>query len=180
METSSNLIIVDSSGLISLVVESDSSHGEAVAMATEFVGSEGKALVPAEVFAETLNILGKKFGHEYAAGAVQAVLESSAFAVVPTSDVSRLDAVEQFRTTPTGVSFTDCLVMKVADEHGTKDIFGFDKQFEDAGYNILGFLPSELHECATPLKSGLFPQVTAGEALRAPLTRSTEVIGVIP
>jgi predicted nucleic acid-binding protein len=64
-------------------------------------------------------------------------LESSAFAVVPTSDVSRLDAVERFRSAPTGVSFTDCLVMKVADDHGAKDIFGFDRQFEDAGYNIL-------------------------------------------
>jgi predicted nucleic acid-binding protein len=143
METSSKLIIVDSSGLISLVVDSDSNHGKALAIAHQFVGTQDKALVPAEVFSETLNILGKKFGHEYAAGAVQAVLESSAFAVVPTSDVSRLDAVEQFRTAPTGVSFTDCLVMKVADEHGTKDIFGFDKQFEDAGYNILRSLTKQ-------------------------------------
>ena len=107
METSNNLIIVDSSGLISLIVESDSNHGKALAIANQFVGSQGKALVPAEVFSETLNILGKKFGHEYAAGTVQAVLESSAFAVVPTSDVSRLDAVDQFRTAPAGVSFTE-------------------------------------------------------------------------
>src|SRR5688572_30030234 len=134
METSSKFIIVDSSGLISLVVESDSNHGAAVAIANDLVGAEGKALVPGEVFAETLNILGKKFGHEYAAGTVQAVLESSAFVIVPTSDVSRLDAVEQFRTAPATVSFTDCLVMNVADEYGTKDIFGFDKQFEEAGY----------------------------------------------
>ena len=106
--------------------------------------------MPAEVFAESLNILGKKFGHEYAVATVQAVLESSAFAVVPTSDVSRLDAVEQFRTAPAGVSFTDCLVMKVANEHGTKDIFGFDKQFEDAGYNLIGLQPSKLHEPRAP------------------------------
>lgn len=137
METDSNLIIVDSSGLISLVVDSDSNHGKAVAVAHQFVGTQAKALVPGEVFAESLNILGKKFGHEYAAGTVQAILDSSAFAVVPTSDFSRLDAVERFRTASPGVSFTDCLVMKVADEHGTKDIFGFDQQFEDAGYNLL-------------------------------------------
>ena len=35
------------------------------------------------------------------------------------------------------MSFTDCLVMKVADEFGTKDVFGFDKQFEDPGYRRL-------------------------------------------
>src|SRR3712207_7364869 len=134
MATSSKHIIVDSSGLISLVVQSDSNHSEAIAIANDFVGLPNKALVPAEVFAETLNILGKKFGHEYAAGTVQAVLDSSAFAVVPTSDVTRLDAVDQFRTAPAGVSFTHCLVMKVADEFGTKVIFGFDKQFADADY----------------------------------------------
>ena len=137
MATGSKHIIVDSSGLISLVVQSDSNHSEAIAIANDFVGGQGKALVPAEVFAETLNILGKKFGHEYAAGTVQAVLESSAFAVVPTSDVTRLEAVDHFRTAPAGVSFTDCLVMKAADEFGTKDIFGFDKQFEAAGYKRL-------------------------------------------
>src|SRR4051794_12090962 len=108
METSSNFIIVDSSGLISLIVQGDSNHDPAIAIANDFVGAQGKALVPAEVLAETLNILGKEFGHEYAAGTVQAVLESSASAVVPTSDVARLDAVDRFRTAPAGVSFTDC------------------------------------------------------------------------
>lgn len=77
MATRNNLIIVDSSGLISLVVDSDSNHGKAVAIANQFVDTEDKALVPAEVFAETLNILGKKFGHEYAAGTVQAVVQMS-------------------------------------------------------------------------------------------------------
>jgi predicted nucleic acid-binding protein len=32
---------------------------------------------------------------------------------------------------------TDCIVMTVADDYGTKDIFGFDKQFEDSGYTRL-------------------------------------------
>ena len=44
METSNNLIIVDSSGLISLIVESDSNHGKALAFANQFVGSQGRAL----------------------------------------------------------------------------------------------------------------------------------------
>lgn len=137
METSSNLIIIDSSGLISLVVDTDSNHAAALTAAKQYVGTQDKALLPAEVFAETLNVLGKKFGHRYAVEGLQAVLESAVLLVVPTSDVARLDAVEYFRAAPSGVSFTDCLVMKVADEHGTKNIFGFDKQFADAGYELL-------------------------------------------
>ena len=46
-------------------------------------------------------------------------------------------ALFKFEAVSKAVSFTDCLVMAVADEYGTKDIFGFDKQFADAGYNRL-------------------------------------------
>ena len=44
---------------------------------------------------------------------------------------------EKVQTLPQGVSFTDCLVMATADDYETRDIFGFDKQFQDAGYNRL-------------------------------------------
>jgi predicted nucleic acid-binding protein len=44
-------------------------------------------------------------------------------------------ALEQFKDQAPGVSLTDCLVMVVADAYGTKDIFGFDRQFVNAGYN---------------------------------------------
>ena len=46
-------------------------------------------------------------------------------------------ALLKFEAISEAVSFTDCLVMAVANEYGTKDIFGFDKQFADAGYNRL-------------------------------------------
>jgi predicted nucleic acid-binding protein len=46
-------------------------------------------------------------------------------------------ALRKFETLPQAVSFTDCLVMATADEYETRDIFGFDKQFQDAGYNRL-------------------------------------------
>ncbi len=46
-------------------------------------------------------------------------------------------ALEKFKKQPQAVSFTDCIVMTVADDYGTKDIFGFDRQFEDAGYRRL-------------------------------------------
>ena len=46
-------------------------------------------------------------------------------------------ALKKFESLPEGVSFTDCLVMATADEYATLDIFGLDKQFEDAGYRRL-------------------------------------------
>jgi predicted nucleic acid-binding protein len=46
-------------------------------------------------------------------------------------------ALEKFKAQQPAVSLTDCLVMTIADDYGTKDIFGFDKQFEEAGYHRL-------------------------------------------
>jgi len=45
--------------------------------------------------------------------------------------------MKMFKDQAEGVSLTDCIIMTVADDYGTKDIFGFDKQFEDAGYHRL-------------------------------------------
>ena len=46
-------------------------------------------------------------------------------------------ALERLKDQAPGVSLTDCIVMAVADEYGTQDIFGFDMQFVDAGYHRL-------------------------------------------
>lgn len=46
-------------------------------------------------------------------------------------------ALEKFEALEDTVSLTDCIVMAVADHYETKDIFGFDKQFADAGYDRL-------------------------------------------
>jgi predicted nucleic acid-binding protein len=46
-------------------------------------------------------------------------------------------ALKKFAHIGEAVSFTDCIVMAVADEYGTPDIFGFDKQFQEAGYHRL-------------------------------------------
>jgi predicted nucleic acid-binding protein len=91
-------------------------------------------LIPAAVLVEFLNILGRKAGHFVAVTAVSEL--TTPFLVVSEPDNIPL-ALEKFSEVPAGVSFTDCLVMAVADEYGTLDIFGFDKQFADAGYHRL-------------------------------------------
>src|SRR5438552_3565293 len=125
METKSKTIIADSSGLISLLIDTDSNHDVAVKAATKLAEDGTSVLIPSEVLAETINILGKKFGHEQTAQVVDDLSQSAAFLVVPTSDIMRKDALARFRVATASVSYTDCLVMAVADTHGTKEIFGF-------------------------------------------------------
>jgi len=137
METNSP-IIADSSALISLAIRSDSNHAAAVAFMEQLEGSGQFVVIPCEVFAETVNLLGKKFSHAQAIEAVDILLDGgSVFVVEDSGDDIRRNALDLFSDAPAGVSFTDCVVMKVADSVATKDIFGFDKQFEDAGYNRL-------------------------------------------
>jgi len=134
METKSKTIIADSSGLISLLIDTDSNHHAAHGIATRLTEDGVTILVPSEVLAETINILGKKFGHEQTAQVVEGLFQSAVFPVIPSSDVVRKDALERFRGIISSVSYTDCLVMAVADHYGVTSIFGFDDIFSKQGY----------------------------------------------
>lgn len=138
METRSNAIIADTSALVSLVNPTDLNHERAVEEATQLKEADRLIVLPSEVLAETVNILGKKFGHKTASVAAVLMLhDASQFLLVETTAGQLRAALDIFRKQTASVSFTDCIVMTVADEQRTKDIFGFDEQFERAGYNRL-------------------------------------------
>ncbi len=105
------VIIADTSGLISLCLPGDHNHAVAVNAAEQLKSDHKDILIPAAVFVEFLNILGRKVSHS-AALAAAAELTSS---------------FRKFQTVPQSVSFTDCLVTALADEYATHEIFGFDK-----------------------------------------------------
>lgn len=129
-------LIADSSGIVSLVTETDRNHAQAEALANQYVESQGSILVPSDVFSETLNVLGKKAGHQTAIKTGQTILQSEAFVVVYPDERITDHAFTLFQTQPESVSFTDCLVMATADHYGIKNIFGFDEVFADNGYTI--------------------------------------------
>jgi predicted nucleic acid-binding protein len=147
METRSNddrLIIADASGLVSVAIDTDANHQRAIATATQLAKNASMIIIPSEIFAETINILGKKFGHASALHTAQTLLKSPDFLVIDTEELTRLSALELFQTTPAGVSFTDCLVMATADEYETREIFGFDEIFSKKGYQV----PAPLEQAA--------------------------------
>lgn len=133
-ETRTSQLSADSSGLVSLVTDTDSNHQAAVALAERLVEIDGAVLVPAEVFAETLNILGKKAGKATAIKAGKMLLEDGTFLVEESNQEIRRDACARFQDLPESVSYTDCCVMSFADYYGIKHIFGFDGIFERQGY----------------------------------------------
>jgi len=133
METNS-LIIADSSALVSLGIKSDRNHAAAVKLVQEIAADNRVVVIPCEIFAETVNILGKKFGHAQAIKAVEILLEGGVFAIEDTTDADRREALVWYGSMAESVSYTDCIVMVVATASKTKEIFGFDDAFGKNGY----------------------------------------------
>lgn len=132
--TADQPIIADTSGLVSLATDTDQNHKPAAKAAAQLRKASRPILLPFDVLVETINVLGKKSGHETARKAASELLHpESQFLIIETGPYL-FTALKKFKDQPPAVSLTDCLVMSVADEYGTKDIFGFDKQFADAGY----------------------------------------------
>jgi predicted nucleic acid-binding protein len=130
-------IIADTSGLVSLVTDTDQNHEPAAKAAAQLRKAARPILLLFDVLVETVNVLGKKSGHETARKATSELLRpESQFLLIETGPYL-FTALEKFKDQPPAVSLTDCIVMAVADDYGTKDIFGFDKQFADAGYTRL-------------------------------------------
>ncbi len=132
-ESSRSVIIADTSGLVSLFSPNDHNYEAALDAANKLRNEHIDILIPVAVFVEFLNVLGRKVGHKAAIAAVSEL--TPPFLVLSESNnLLASPALNKFATVGQAVSFTDCLVMAVADEYKTLSIFGFDKQFEDAGY----------------------------------------------
>ena len=132
---SSVVVVADTSGLMSLLVDTDANHKRALALSTLFDESPGAVIIPSHVFSELMNVLGKKLGHQVTVSIGQQVLSNPTYLIVE-ADKELEVALERFANHPASVSFTDCVVMAVADRLGTKLIFGFDEVFRKNGYRL--------------------------------------------
>ena len=130
-------LIADTSGLVSMTLPTDRNHEPALTATQLFQDKQTTILVPYEVLVETLNVIGKLVGHEPAVAVAAYIAETPLFTVVDTSKEARAQALERFVVQPAAVSFTDCIVMTVADEYRTQAIFGFDRDHSRNGYAIL-------------------------------------------
>jgi predicted nucleic acid-binding protein len=120
------LVVADTSGLMSLLIDTDANHEKALALSTSFDESPGVVIIPSHVFSELMNVVGKKLGHQVAVAIGHRILSDSTYLILE-SDKELAEAVERFANQPASVSFTDCIVMALANRVGTKLIFGFGR-----------------------------------------------------
>ncbi len=131
-------VIADTSGLISLTSKDDKNHKIALGIGRGLLKIEGSVYIATEIFAEMMNVLGKKVSHNAGMKAALKIEQSPFFLIVDTTHEIRKIALRKFKKVPESVSFTDCLVMAFADYFETKEIFGFDEAFRKNGYLRLG------------------------------------------
>jgi predicted nucleic acid-binding protein len=133
-------VILDSSALIAEINVADSLHEQTKAINNVLFQTNRQVVLPYEVFAEAINIFGKKVGRSEAAQAGKALLarHNAGTLVIQTSTESILDAALDLLPTAKGQSpsFVDCLVMIYAQVYKTQEIFGFDDAFTKNGYRL--------------------------------------------
>jgi predicted nucleic acid-binding protein len=141
MATKSKVAILDSSAIISLVNVADSLHDEAVRV-DELILTEGwLTLLPREVFAETLNAIGKKISRRDAVRVGRLIMERYDAHDFEFTHPERhvYDTALKLQAEGAGSpSFIDCLVMALADEYDTRYVVGFDATFSKNGYWLPG------------------------------------------
>jgi predicted nucleic acid-binding protein len=128
--------IVDSSALVALLIENDADHDKAVAIGQTLREAASLILMPSEVIAETLNLLGKMQGRTFAFAAGQQLLNDPDIHLLTASSDRMRAALTSWQKQGSGVSYTDCLVMAAADEAETTIVYGFDGVFAKNGYRL--------------------------------------------
>lgn len=131
-------IIVDSSAIVSLALPADSNNAKALRISRDILHTKEPLIIPGDVFSEALNVLGRKTGHKGAVVIGTNILKDRRFTIEEVTVALRLRALEKFKEQAESTSFTDCLVMALADEFETKEIFGFDETFQKNGYRRIG------------------------------------------
>ena len=131
-------VILDSSALVALLSEADADHAKATTIGAALQTQERFLLIPPAVLAETLNILGKRFGRDFAHARGEQILADPTLHIPETIGDALAPALALWKRQGGGVSFTNCLVMATADYLDTKDIFGFDRVFAQNGYRLPG------------------------------------------
>lgn len=131
-------VIADSSGLVSIFSPEDSNNVLAIEVSKRISRDNQAICIPSDVFSETLNVIGKKISHNIAYTIGHKLLTDSRFLILDATNDVRQKALEKLKIQPESVIFTDCIVMAIADQVKTKDIFGFDEIFRKNGYIRLG------------------------------------------
>ena len=124
------------SAIPSLYLIEDLNHEQAIKASHNLENRSYSLILPGEIISEVLNVMEKKFSRSDQIKIGNYLLESEEFIIIETDDIIRSNTFSKLQNAAQYVSYTDCIVMAVADYFNTKTIFGFDHAFVTNGYTL--------------------------------------------
>lgn len=131
------MIFLDTGAFLARYIEADQHHKSAVAGWKRLLTERRRCFTSNFVLDETLTLLARRTSYRFAAEKARAAWDSTALEILRPTESTELDAIVYFeKFADQKVSFTDCVSFALMKERRIKSVFGFDRHFERAGFQI--------------------------------------------
>lgn len=131
------MIFIDSGPFIARYLERDQYHEQATASWNKLRDSNRPSFTTNFVLDETVTLLARRAGYEFAAQRARTIYSSQILTIVRPSEGDEIEAIELLeRYADQKVSFTDCVSFVLMRKHKLSLAFSFDSHFETAGFTL--------------------------------------------
>ena len=128
---------MDTGAFLGRYLEGDQHHGVACAKWTSLARTPRPLSTSNLVISETLTLLARKAGHEFALRKAALIYSSSELRILRPDGADELRALEFFKKfADQDASFTDCVSFALMRRLRYRTAFSFDRHFKMAGFEI--------------------------------------------
>jgi len=132
------VIFVDTGAFVARYLVADSYHESATAQWERLRQDTPRIVTSNFVLDETLTLLARRAGNSFAAARGRRILDSSELTILRPGERDEGAALlELGRFADHTLSFTDCTSFVLMRERGIRTVFGFDRHFELAGFELI-------------------------------------------
>ena len=131
------MIFVDTGAFYARYHKADDHHARSISGWSEIGSKRIPCLTTNLVVVETITLIGRDFGGKIAADRAGAIYRSAFITIVRSSLEQELEAVLLLgKFADQRVQFADCVSFVMMRRYKLKTVFGFDRHFEAAGFEL--------------------------------------------
>ena len=132
------VIFVDTGAFLARYVANDQHHQLAVALWDRLRRTGSRLFTSNFVLDELFTLLGRRVGYSFAADRAQGIYASKRLSIMRPNLDEELEALKLFeKYADQKVSFTDCVSFALMSRARIPTVFGFDRHFRLAGFELL-------------------------------------------
>lgn len=132
------MIFLDTGAFLARFIQKDQYHLQAVKSWKKIQKDSEKCATSNFVLDETLTLLGRRAGYQFAYERARNIYASKALLILRPDQNDEIAALDYFsKYGDHAISFTDCISFTLMDRMRIKRVFTFDKHFSWAGYSTI-------------------------------------------